>query len=319
MESVLLCSELLSHIFSFLNFSSIKSVRCVSKFWKQQSEYYKFWENVELKLDEYQKVKQVSKELHNIISIISLPLSYNTNPYSSLKKISACPRLKELYMCHLVSYNKHIKNDFSKSLLSIIPRLNILKIEWCNMSSYQLTSIYQQITNLELLMSNDDHRDVPANVLALALTKVKIVNLKYANLSTEQLTLIYQQISSSSNCNLKHLKINYSDHTNVDTELLITALSKLKVLNISTCRINFEQFINILNGIGIDRRVTKLEKLFLFSVFSYEYRRLIYLSLLHNNILKSGYLYFYSGDYALICSKKHWERNPSTALAGPEM
>ena len=72
MESVLTSPELLSHIFSFLNFNTIKSVRCVSRFWKQQSEYFKFWKGVKLELDEYKKVKKVSNDLLNIISCIKI-------------------------------------------------------------------------------------------------------------------------------------------------------------------------------------------------------------------------------------------------------
>ena len=264
MESVLTSPELLSHIFSFLNFNSIKSVRCVSRFWKQQSEYFKFWKGVKLELDEYKKVMQVSKELLNIISIISLPLclegyrNVNSRPLI-YKKISIenCPRLKELKMCHV----QHKKSDFSKNLLSIIPHLDILTIEW-SMTPSDLSSIYLQIPNLKLFVSNDDHRDIPPSLLAFSLTKVETVKLDYANLTTEQLNLIYQQISSS-NCNLKYLKIGYADHKKVDTELLISALSKLEELDIATCMIHFHQFMSIFMAIADDR--TKLKHLTLFS------------------------------------------------------
>ena len=264
MESVLSCAELLSHIFSFLNFSSIKRVRRVSRFWKQQSEYFKFWKNVELKLYDYERV-EVSDELLNIISTIKicdvrnwkgdeeLAWFFNqtfsiSNPKTNLRQI---PNYRV----------QQTKSNVSKKILSIIPRLNILKMELCQFSSYQLTSIFQHITNLELLILDNDLKDVPGDLLALSLTKVKRVNLEYANLSTEQLTLIYQEILSSSNSILENIKIDFSDHTNVETELLISAFSKLKQVRIYTCRINFEQLMFIL----IDRRLDSLEYLSLFA------------------------------------------------------
>ena len=284
MECVLSYPELLSHIFSFLNFSSIKTVRSVSKFWKQQSEYYKFWKNVELELDEF-RVKRVSKKLLKIISrirIICVDERYTprrtyycrTYPHSLspsfFKKISSSSlRLKELNLQHV----NLSERDFAPKLLSIIPRLNILKLEWCKidtfkLSSLELNSIYQQITNLKLLLLNDVmHTCVPPDLLALSLTKVEKVILESAYLSTEQLTLIYQEISSSSNCNLKYLKIDRSDHTNVDTQLMIRAFSKLKQINIETCRIEFEQLMDIL--FAIDRGEIKSEYVCLYAYFEY--------------------------------------------------
>ena len=120
-----------------------------------------------------------------------------------------------------------------------------------------------------MLLLNDDHSFVPADLLALSLTKVKIVNLEYANLSKEQLTLIYQQISSSSNCNLKYLQIGQSDHTNVDTELLISSLSKLKQMDIGTCIISFDQLMSILLALPIDGDGNGLEYICLFSYRDY--------------------------------------------------
>ena len=279
MECVLSCPELLSHIFSFLNFSSIKTVRSISKFWQQQSEYYKFWKNVELELDEF-RVKRVSKKLLKIISSIRIICTdkryaprrtydyyhYHPTPHSLLF-ISSFLRLKELNLQHV----NLSERDFVSTLLPIIPRLNILKMEWCKIETFkldslELNSIYQQITNLNLLLFNDAiHTCVPADLLALSLTKVEKVILECAYLSKEQLTLIYQEISSSSNCNLKYLKIGRSDHTNVDTQLMISAFSKLKQVNIETCRIEFEQLMDIL--FAIDRGEIKSEYVCLYTYY----------------------------------------------------
>ena len=282
MECVLSCPELLLHIFSFLNFSSIKTVRSISKFWKQQSEYYKFWKNVELELNEF-RAKRVSKKLLKIISSIRIideryrgrtydlylyPITGHSLPPSFLF-ISSSLRLKELNLQHV----NLSERDFTSTLLSIIPRLNILKMEWCKINTFKLSSlevnsIYQQITNLELLLLNDvSHTWVPADLLALSLTKVEKVILESTYLSKEQLTLIYQEISSSSNCNLKYLKIDRSDHTNVDTQLMIRAFSKLKQINIETCRIEFEQLMDIL--FAIDRGEIKSEYVCLYAYFEY--------------------------------------------------
>ena len=262
MESVLSCAELLSHIFSFLNFSSIKRVRRVSRFWKQQSEYFKFWKNVELKLYDYERVEEVSDELLNIISTIKIcdvrRTGYGKRAWLFNETFSISNPKTNLRQIPFYRVQR-TKRNVSKKLLSIIPCLNILKMELCQFSSYQLTSIFQHITNLELLILDNDLRDVPANVLSL--TKVKRVNLEYANLSTEQLTLIYQEILSSSNSILENIKIGFSDHTNVETELLISAFSKLKQVHINTCGINFKQLMSIL----IDRRLDSLEYLSLFA------------------------------------------------------
>ena len=266
METALSTPELLTHIFTFLDFTTIKMCRRVSRFWKQQTEYCKFWENVQLKLDECKKVDQVSDDLLNIISNIvilnrdnyrrghgKLPWLFNEMFLISSPKTN----LQEVPSFH----DYHAISDFSKKLLSIIPHLKILEMEYCQLNSYQLTSVYQHITNLQLLILDDDLRDVPADLLALTLTKVKRVNLEYANLCTKQLTLIYQEISSSSNSILENIKIAFSDHTNVETELLISAFSKLKQVELDTCKINFEQIVSILK----DRRIDSLDYLSLFT------------------------------------------------------
>ena len=277
METVLSTPELLFHIFTFLDFTTIKMCRTVSRFWKQQSEYYKFWENVQLIMDECKKVEQVSDELLNIVSNVTIcdrkkiysswikritPREENKNIalFNLYEKLSTCSRLKNISLRHIT----HDTKDFSK-LLSIIPHLNRMNLHWCHLSSYQLTSVYQQITNLEMLTVNDDLRHVPADLLALTLTKVKRVKLEYANLSSEQLTLIYQEISSSSNCKLKYLKIDLSNHTNVESKLIISAFSKLKQVNIETCRIEFEQLMDIL--FAIDRGEIKSEYVCLYTYF----------------------------------------------------
>ena len=286
MESVLTSPELLSHIFSFLNFNTIKSVRCVSRFWKQQSEYFKFWKGVKLELDEYKKVKKVSNDLLNIISCIKIFNIDNSRRWWEENEKHAnnflCLNLNSKawvfneYFEHSITNLRDVPffhipltldTNFlmSKKLLSIIPRLNILSIEWCKLSSYQLTSIYRKIRNLQLLILDDDHRDVPADLLALSLTKVKKVKLEYANLSTKQLTLIYEEISSSSNSILEYLKIGFSDHTKVETELLISAFSKLKQVDSDTCRFKFEQIITIL----IDRRLDSSHSLEYLSLFAF--------------------------------------------------
>ena len=277
METVLSTPELLFHIFTFLDFTTIKMCRSVSRFWKQQSEYYKFWENVQLIMDECKKVDQVSDELLNIVSNVTIcdrkkiyssyvkritPREENIALFNLYEKLSTCSRLKNISLRHIT----HDTKDFSK-LLSIIPHLNRMNLHWCHLSSYQLTSVYQQITNLEMLTVNDDLRHVPPDLLALTLTKVKRVKLEYANLSSEQLTLIYQEISSSSNCKLKYLKIDLSNHTNIESKLIISAFSKLKQVNIETCKINFVQLFSIL--LAIDRKVIQLERVSLFS--SYEF------------------------------------------------
>ena len=273
METVLSTPELLFHIFTFLDFTTIKMCRSVSRFWKKQSEYYKFWENVQLQLNLEMcfQVDQVSDELLNIVSNVTIydgekiyfswvkritPCKENIILFNLYQKLSTCSRLKNISLRHI----DHDTKDFSK-LLSIIPHLNRLNLHWCHLSSYQLTSVHQQITNLQMLKHNDDLSHVPADVLALSLTKVKRVNLEYANLSSEQLTLIYQEISSSSNSILENLKINFSDHRNIESELLISAFSKLKQVDIKTCKINFEQMISILK----DRRIDSLDYLSLFS------------------------------------------------------
>ena len=278
METVLSTPELLFHIFTFLDFTTIKMCRSVSRFWKKQSEYYKFWENVQLQLNLEMcfQVDQVSDELLNIVSNVTIydgekiyfswvkritPRKENILLFNLYQKLSTCSRLKNISLRHI----DHDTKDFSK-LLSIIPHLNRLNLHWCHLSSYQLTSVYQQITNLQLLILNDDHRDVPAN--ALTLTQVKTVKLENAFLSSEQLTLIYQEISSSSNCKLKYLKIDLSNHRNVETELIISAFSKLKQVNIETCKIKFNQLLSIL--LAIDRgKVIKLERVSLFSSYDY--------------------------------------------------
>lgn len=188
------------------------------------------------------------------------PRKGNKDLFILYKKLSTCSRLKNLYVNDI----KHKTRDFSK-LLSIIPHLNRLNLYGCHLSSYQLTSVYQQITNLQLLILNDDHRDVPAN--ALTLTQVKTVKLENAFLSSEQLNFIYQEISSSSNCKLKYLLIGQSDHTNVDSKLLISAFSKLKQVNLTSCKISFEHLMSIL--LAIDRKEIKLEHISLFSNYNY--------------------------------------------------
>ena len=279
METVLSTPELLTHIFNFLDFYTIKTgVRFVSKFWKQQSEYCKIWKNVQLELDDYKKVQQVSKKILNSFSSVYItdfnnryngiyrdrmritPRKGNNDLYNLYKKLSTCSRLKNLYVDNI--HHKH--RDFSK-LLSIIPHLNRLNLYKCHLSSYQLTSIYRKIRNLQLLILDDDHRDVPADLLALSLTKVKKVKLEYANLSTKQLTLIYEEISSSSNSILEYLKIGFSDHTKVETELLISAFLKLKQVDSDTCRFKFEQIITIL----IDRRLDSSHSLEYLSLFAF--------------------------------------------------
>ena len=277
METVLSTPELLFHIFTFLDFTTIKMCRSVSRFWKKQSEYYKFWENVQLQLNLEMcfQEDQVSDELLNIVSNVTIydgekiyfswvkritPRKENILLFNLYQKLSTCSRLKNISLRHI----DHDTKDFSK-LLSIIPHLNRLNLHWCHLSSYQLTSVYQQITNLQMLTHNEDLSHVPPDVLALSLTKVKKVKLEYANLSTKQLTLIYEEISSSSNSILEYLKIGFSDHTKVETELLISAFSKLKQVDSDTCRFKFEQIITIL----IDRRLDSSHSLEYLSLFAF--------------------------------------------------
>ena len=66
---------------------------------------------------------------------------------------------------------------------------------------------------------------------------------------------------------MEYLKIDFSDHRNIETELIISAFSKLKQVNIETCKINFTQLLSILSA--IDRKVIKLERVSLFSTHDF--------------------------------------------------
>ena len=133
-----------------------------------------------------------------------------------------------------------------------------------SLTADQLTAIYQMLDERksvslkELHPYGNDHRKVPSNLLASVLTRLEKVDISSCSLSSEQLRTLFSKIAASSK--LQHLYLSYNNLSEVQAELLVTAISRLESVRLYRTHLTTDQLSGIYRMVA-ERRAGTLKVL----------------------------------------------------------
>jgi len=166
---------------------------------------------------------------------------------SYMKSLASCPNLWSGMEVNMVK----VRDNGLAQLYSIdrFKKVRKMNFRGLHFSSEKLKMVFHDIpaSNLEdINLSRINLRQVPAELLANAVSHLQTVNLLYSGLSTEQcIQVLEASLSSESLVDVNLSMVNLSG---VPADLLARAVSRLQTVNLSHTKLTTEQCIQLLEA-----------------------------------------------------------------------
>ena len=112
------------------------------------------------------------------------------------------------------------------------------------LTTEQLTAIYKMVVQSrpvrlkQVNLSQNDHRSVPPDLVASAVTRLERVGMYQCQLSPGHLTSLYKLVGCRGPGTLRELIISRNDHSAVPADLLATALTRLEKVKMFRCNLS---------------------------------------------------------------------------------
>lgn len=176
--------HLLELIFSFLDCSSVKTVRLVCRFWYSTIEKPKFWRWAVIKVTDSNYRELMASHRLNVVQMMMVGTSDSTHLNGVMKAIAA-GALSQLTTLE-IGYND-VTDVPSDILARAVVRLEVVCMELTSFTTEQVRNIFTNIGSSDsirlknLNISWNDISSVPGSVLAGAVVRQEKKAGKYSN------------------------------------------------------------------------------------------------------------------------------------------
>ena len=124
--------------------------------------------------------------------------------------------------------------------------INVSPGDLCNVMITSLSSYFGSRSLVDVNLDGVNLSEVPADLLARAVSRLQTVNLCRTNLTTEQWSQVLEaSLSSRSLVDVKLYDVNFSE---VPADLLARAVSRLKIVNLYKTKLTTEQCIQVVEA-----------------------------------------------------------------------